>query len=447
MALMISVSGIRGIFGTDLTPENLSRFTAAFGSWTESGKIIVGRDTRVTGPICEKIVVATLQSMGCDVVQAGVATTPTVAMAVHKHEADGAIIISASHNPAEWNALKLLNGKSEFLTAREGREVLRISEEESYQYQPFDQIGEIETDNEALEYHIRKILELPYIDADLIASKNFSVAVDPVNGTGAIGLPPLLEALGVEEIYTINDEPNGLFAHNPEPLPEHLQDICALVKEKKCDLGLVTDPDGDRLAFITDKGNPFGEEYTQAAAFDFMLDKRKGDCVTNLSSSRVSEDIARSHGQTCYRSAVGEINVVQKMKKVHAVIGGEGNGGVINPDLHYGRDALVGTAMMLQLLSERDITADDYRNSLPGYIIRKTKMSLADVDGDAILAKTRDVYRDYHPDTTDGVKIDFDDGWVHLRKSNTEPIIRVYSEGATAEKAMELADQVIGAVQ
>lgn len=444
---MISVSGIRGIFGTDLTPENIGRFSAAFGTWAESGKIVVGRDTRVTGQICEDIVVATLQSVGCDVVQVGVAMTPTVAMAVHKHQTAGAIIISASHNPAEWNALKLLNSRSEFLSADEGREVIRISEETSHNYKPFDQIGSVETDTEALDYHIQKILDLPYIDQGLIASKNFSVAMDPVNGTGAIGIPPMLNALGITEIYSINDEPNGLFAHNPEPLPEHLQDICSLVREKNCDLGMVTDPDGDRLALISDKGNLFGEEYTQAAAFDFLLDKKKGDCATNLSSSRVAEDVAQKHGQKCYRSAVGEINVVQKMKEVNAVIGGEGNGGVINPDLHYGRDALVGITMILQLLAERNMTADDYRNSLPSYVMRKSKMALTDVDGDAILEKAKTVYRDYNPDITDGVKIDFEDGWVHLRKSNTEPIIRVYSEGISGQKAKKLADQVVEAVQ
>ncbi len=444
---MISVSGIRGIFGTDLTPENLGRFSAAFGSWAGGGKIVVGRDTRVTGQVCEDIVAATLQSVGCDVVQLGVATTPTVAMAVLKHSADGAVIISASHNPAEWNALKLLNSRSEFLDAGEGREVIRISEDQSYRYKRFDQIGSVETDSDALDHHIRKILDLPYIDRDLIASKGFSVAMDPVNGTGAIAIPPLLNALGVDEIHAVHDEPNGRFAHNPEPLPEHLQDICALVREKECDLGVVTDPDGDRLALVSDKGNLFGEEYTQAAAFDFILDKKQGPCATNLSSSRVTEDIARQYGQKCHRSAVGEINVVQKMKEVNAVIGGEGNGGVINPDLHYGRDALMGVAMVLQLLAERDITSDHYRNSLPGYVIRKSKMALADIDGDAILEKAQNVYRDYDPDTTDGVKIDFEDGWVHLRKSNTEPIIRIYSEGISAEKAKELADNVVEAVQ
>jgi len=447
MSLMISVSGIRGIFGTDLTPENLTRFTAAFGSWSGSGKVVVGRDTRVTGQICEDIVVSTLQSVGCDVVKVGVTPTPTVAMSVLKHNADGAIIISASHNPADWNALKLLNGKSEFLDADQGKEVIRISEEQSYSYKKYDEVGSVITDAQALETHVQKILELNYINSELIASKDFSVALDPVNGTGAIGIPAILKALGVNTIHSINDEPNGRFAHNPEPLPEHLQDICSLVKEKGCDLGIVTDPDADRLALITNKGNLFGEEYTQAAAFDFMLDKKSGPCATNLSSSRVAEDVAQKHGQKCHRSAVGEINVVKKMQEVGAVIGGEGNGGVINPDLHYGRDALVGVAMILQLMAERDITSNDYRNSLPDYAMRKSKMQLADVDGDAILEKAESIYKEYNPDTTDGVKIDFEDGWVHLRKSNTEPIIRVYSEGTSAQKAKELAEQVVEAVQ
>lgn len=440
---MISVSGIRGVFGTDLTPENLTRFTAAFGHWSGSGKIVVGRDTRVTGQICEDIVCATLQSVGCDVVKVGIAPTPTVAMGVHKHQADGAIIISASHNPEEWNALKLLNSKSEFLDDSQGKKVIEISENEAYSYKKYDQIGKITEDNDLLEYHIRKILDLSYIDRDLIASKDFSVAIDPVNGTGAVSLPKLLEALGVETIHAINDEPTGIFAHVAEPLPEHLGDICELVKEQNCDLGIVTDPDADRLALVTDQGNLFGEEYTQAAAFDFILDKKAGACATNLSSSRVAEDVAKKYGQQCHRSSVGEINVVKKMQEVNAVIGGEGNGGVINPDLHYGRDALVGTAMILQLLAERNMSADDYRNSLPDYYMRKDKMQLADIDGDALLEKAKSIYKDYNPDTTDGVKIDFEEGWVHLRKSNTEPIIRVYSEGVTPDKAKELAEAVV----
>lgn len=439
---MISVSGIRGIVGTDLTPENITRFTAAYGTWLEGGTVVLGRDTRVTGQFCEDLVAATLQSVGCDVIKVGVVPTPTVAMGVLHHNAAGGIIISASHNPEEWNALKLLNDKSEFLDSEQGREVIQISERQSFRYQRFDAIGNITTDNEALDYHIDQILKLPYIDAGLIASRHFTVALDPVNGTGAIALPPLLEKLGVTAIHKINDAPNGLFAHNPEPLPEHLQDISALVRQKKCDLGIVTDPDADRLALVTDKGEPFGEEYTQAAAFDFILSKKPGPSATNLSSSRVAEDVTTKFNQKCHRSAVGEINVVKKMQEVHAVIGGEGNGGVINPDLHYGRDALVGTAMILQLLAEREVTASEYRASLPDYFMNKGKVQLDGIDGDAVLKKAEEVFADRNPDTTDGVKINFEEGWVHLRKSNTEPIIRIYSEGISPRKTRELADMV-----
>jgi len=442
MALMISVSGIRGIFGSDLTPQNLTRFTAAYGTWLKGGNVVVGRDTRVTGQICEDIVCATLQSVGCNVIKVGVAPTPTVAMSVLKHKAAGGIIISASHNPSEWNALKLLNSKSEFLDARQGRRVIEISESESFDYKKFDDIGSLSEDPHALEDHIDRILQLPYIDAELIASKNYTIAIDPVNGTGGIAIPTLLEKLGVSAIHKINEAPNGLFAHNPEPLPEHLEDICALVVEKECDLGIVTDPDADRLALITDKGELFGEEYTQVAAFDLMLEKKAGPCATNLSSSRAAEDMAEKYGQKCHRSAVGEINVVKKMQEVDAVIGGEGNGGVINPDLHYGRDALVGTAMILQLLAERDVTASEYRSSLPDYYMRKSKVQLEGIDGDAVLELAEAKFADQDPDTTDGVKINFEDGWVHLRKSNTEPIIRIYSEGTSPEKAEELAEIV-----
>lgn len=444
---MISVSGIRGIFGSDLNPENLTRYTAAFGHWTGGSKIVVGRDTRVTGQICEDIVCSVLQSVGCEVVKVGVAPTPTVAMGVLKHDADGAIIISASHNPSNWNALKLLNSKSEFLDAQQGEEVIRLSEEQSYSFRTFDEVGTVTTDDEALDYHINQILALPYIDQEAIAGQQFSVALDPVNGTGARAIPALLEALGVSTVHSINDEPNGLFAHNPEPLPEHLEDLCQLVKDEQCDLGITTDPDSDRLALVTSEGNLFGEEYTQAAAFDFILEKKKGACATNLSSSRVAADVAEKHGQQCYRSAVGEINVVKKMQEVEAVIGGEGNGGVINPDLHYGRDALVGVAMVLQLLTERQVTSEEYRNSLPDYTMRKSKIQLTKVDGDALLEQALTHYSSYHPDTTDGVKIDFEEGWVHLRKSNTEPIIRVYSEGTSADKARELAEQVVREIQ
>lgn len=442
MALMISVSGIRGIYGTDLTPENLARFTAAYGSWTGSGTVVVGRDTRVTGQICEDIVVSTLQSVGCDVVKAGVVPTPTVAMSVLRHGAAGGIVISASHNPAEWNALKLLNGQSEFLDSEQGKKVIELSSKEDYRYVGYRDIGTVTEDHNALDYHIRQILALPYIDTNQIRKADFTVAIDPVNGTGGIALRPLLEQLGVDKIHAINDDPTGLFAHNPEPLAEHLQDICNLVRDKDCDLGIVTDPDADRLALVTETGELFGEEYTQAAAFDFMFEKKAGHAATNLSSSRVVDDIAAKHGRQCYRSAVGEINVVKKMQEKDAIIGGEGNGGVINPDLHYGRDALVGVAMILQLLAEKGQSASEYRDTLPDYRMSKTKIQLTDIDGDDLLDRAAGYYAGKDPDRTDGVKINFEEGWVHLRKSNTEPILRVYSEGRTLEEAEELAQRV-----
>lgn len=444
MALMISVSGIRGIFGTDLTPENLSKFAAAYGTWLKGGTVVLGRDSRVTGEICEHIVASTLASVGCDVIKVGIAPTPTVAMGVLRHKAAGGIIISASHNPAEWNALKLLNDKSEFLDAEQGKAVIDIAENNAAEYQPYDKIGTIRNDDDLLDYHIQEILDLPYIDADIIRSGNFSVAVDAVNGAGSDAVPALLKAVGVENVHKIHCTPNGLFPHNPEPLPEHLGDICELVKESKADLGVVTDPDADRLALVDETGKLFGEEYTQASAFDFVLSKKPGSCATNLSSSRVADDVARNHGQVCHRSAVGEINVVKAMQANDAVIGGEGNGGVICPDLHYGRDSLVGIAMILQLLAERDLKASEYRSTLPDYYMSKNKIQLDELgkDADEVLEMVQEHYSNLNPDTTDGVKINFAEGWVHLRKSNTEPIIRIYSEGRSPEAAGGFADKI-----
>ena len=439
---MISVSGIRGIFGSDLTPENLTTFTAAFGTWAKGGAIVVGRDSRVTGPLCESIICSVLRSIGCDVITVGLASTPTIAMAVLNHQAAGGIIISASHNPAEWNALKLIDGESEFLDADEGQKVIDIADKRTYTYSSYDAIGTLTHDEKALQNHIDEILALPYIDTDLIEKAQFSIALDPVNGAGCTAFPLFLKALGVNDIYAINDEPTGLFAHNPEPLPEHLTELCDLVRQKNCDLGISVDPDADRLALITDTGKPFGEEYTQAAAFDFMLARQKGTCATNLSSSRIVEDVAQKHDSVCHRSAVGEINVVKKMKEQNAIIGGEGNGGVINPDLHYGRDAFVGTAMILQLLAEREVTLSEYRSSLPDYAICKSKLPLEDLDADGLLEQAATQYAQYSPNTLDGVKIDFPEGWVHLRKSNTEPILRIYSEAVTPEEARKLADSV-----
>lgn len=441
---MVSVSGIRGIFGTDLTPENLARFTAAYGTWLNGGKVVLGRDSRVTGELCEQIVASTLMSVGCDVIKVGIVPTPTVAMGVLKHEAAGGIIISASHNPAQWNALKLLNSTSEFMDADQGMEMLDISEKGAFNYQTYDNIGSVSTDDELLNDHIREILDLPYIDANIINEAKLSVAVDAVNGAGSLAVPMLLEKLGVTKIHKIHCTPNGLFPHNPEPLPEHLTEICELVKETGADLGVVTDPDADRLALVDDKGVLFGEEYTQASVFDFILDKKPGATATNLSSSRIADEVSANYDQTCYRSAVGEINVVKKMQEVDAVVGGEGSGGIIVPDLHYGRDALVGIACVVQQLANRAIASSEYRAEFTNYYMSKSKIQLDDLgkDADEVLAMVKDHYASLNPNTIDGVKVDFEEGWVHLRKSNTEPIVRIYSEGKSPEAAEGFANKI-----
>lgn len=444
MALMVSVSGIRGIFGEDLTPQNLVNYAAAYGTWQKGGTIVVGRDSRVTGQICEDLVCSTLQSTGCDVVKVGIVPTPTVAMEVLRHDANGAIIITASHNPAQWNALKMLNSKGEFLDAEEGAEVLAIAERGHFAWQPYDRIGMMREVDDAVEDHIEKILALPYIDAEAIAARGFNISVDAVNGAGSIALPQLLERLGAN-VHRIHCKPNGKFPHNPEPLPEHLGDIIKAMEICGCDLGFVTDPDADRLAIVDEYRNVFGEEYTQVAAFDFMMRHKPGDTATNLSSSRAADVITKRAGYICHRSAVGEINVVKKMESMGAVIGGEGNGGVINPDLHAGRDALVGAAMFLQLLTELDMTVSEYRATLPHFEMSKQKVELREmtVNADELLEQVTVRFKDEKITTIDGVKIDFEEGWVHLRKSNTEPIVRVYSEAATKAEAEALAKRVV----
>lgn len=444
---MISISGIRGIFGKDLNPQNLSRFTAAFGTWANGGTIVVGRDSRVTGELCERIVVGTLQSVGCNVISLGIVPTPTVAMGVLRHQAQGGIVISASHNPAEWNALKLLNEKSEFLDADQGNDVIDISRSGKFNYSDYRDIGGIREDKTVSKHHIQKIFSHPGIDISKIRQAGFKVAVDAVNGAGSYIIPQLLNDMGVEQVEKLYCEPTGIFPHNPEPLPEHLQEICNVVREKGCDIGIVVDPDADRLAIVDENGKLWGEEYTLAAAMDFMLGKKKGPVAANLSSSRVLDDVAKKHGVICHRSAVGEINVVKEMQRTGAVIGGEGNGGVISPDLHYGRDALMGIVMILQHLTETGLTASEYRSSLPGYTITKTKLQLDGIDADSILNKIQSAYSEYNPITVDGVKIDMPEGWIHLRKSNTEPIIRIYSEAPTAEQAEKLAEEVMGIVE
>ncbi|MFV1884345.1 MAG: phosphoglucosamine mutase [Balneola sp.] len=444
MALMISVSGIRGVFGTDLTPENLARFTAAYGTWLKGGTVVLGRDSRVTGQICEDIVASTLMSVGCNVVRVGIVPTPTVAMGVLKYKAAGGIIISASHNPAQWNALKLLNSTSEFMDAVQGSEMIAISESGEFNYTSYDKIGVSCDDETLLDHHIDQILELEYINPEVIGEAGISVAVDAVNGAGSLAVPLLLEKLGVKTIHKIHCEPNGLFPHNPEPLPEHLTEICALVKETGADLGVVTDPDADRLALVDDKGTLFGEEYTQATVFDFILSKKPGPTATNLSSSRIADEVSEKYGQKCHRSAVGEINVVKKMQEVGAIVGGEGSGGIIVPDLHYGRDALVGIACVIQHLAEKKMSSSKLRAEFSDYFMSKSKIQLDELgkDADEVLEMVKTKYENLNPITIDGVKIDFQEGWVHLRKSNTEPIIRIYSEGRSLEAAQAFAEKI-----
>lgn len=439
---MVSVSGIRGIFGTGLTPLNLSLYASAFGTWLGGGTVVVGRDSRTTGALCERIVVSSLQATGCNVIQVGIVPTPTVAMAVLHHKARGGIILSASHNPAEWNALKLLNSKSEFLDADQGHEVMAIAGEQRLSFCSHDEIGQLWHNDTVVESHIDTIVNLPYIHPERIAEKKFKVAFDAVNGAGSIAVPRLLERLGVTQITSINATPDGHFAHNPEPIPEHLDEIRELVKSSGSDLGMVTDPDADRLALVDEFGALTGEEYTQALAADFMLRQRPGPVATNLSSSRAMDDIAARYAQSCHRAPVGEIHVVKKMQQTGAVIGGEGNGGVILPDLHYGRDALAGIALVLQHMANENRTLSQLRGDLPDYVIYKTRLPAADVDVKAVFEQLGQRYSNENITTDDGLKIDFSDGWVHLRASNTEPIVRIYSESTTAARARELAEQV-----
>lgn len=452
MPLMVSISGIRGVFGNGLDASVLVKYSSAYGTWLkrhshlEAPTVVVGRDARVTGELCQSIVMATLRSVGCHVLDAGLATTPTVEMAVLGWQAQGGIILSASHNPAEWNALKLLNENGEFLTPAQGQSMIQIAESGDFGATSYDKIGDIRT-VDALPYHIQKILELDYIHPKQIIEKQFKVVVDGVNSIGGVAIPEMLKALGVkdENIIRLHCEPTGIFAHNPEPLPENLTEIMQVVKDTGADLGIVVDPDADRLAFVEDGGTFFGEELTQALAADFLLRFKKGAFATNLSSSRVCDDITAKYGQQTYRSAVGEINVVEKMKEVNAVLGGEGNGGVILPDLHYGRDALVGVAMILQHLTNENKSLSQFKAEMPKYYISKNKITLENVDADAVLDAMKARYQntDAKIDTIDGLKIDFPTSWAHLRKSNTEPIIRIYTEAPTAEEAQSLAEKLM----
>lgn len=455
MSLVKSISGIRGTIGgyvgEGLNPVDITRFTAAYATQRKAAMpdnktIVVGRDARLSGQMVEHIVCGTLMGMGYNVVNIGLATTPTTELAVIGEKAVGGIILTASHNPKQWNALKLLNEKGEFLNDQEGKEVLAIAENESFVFAEVDQLGQM-IHKDYLPYHVNEVLQLPLVDVEAIKKRNFTVAIDCVNSVGGLAIPAMLKALGVTNIIELYCEPNGQFPHNPEPLPQHLTEISELLKQGKADLGFVVDPDVDRLAIICEDGSMFGEEYTLVSIADYILAHTPGNTVSNMSSSRALSDITRKHGGEYTASAVGEVNVVAQMQKVNAIIGGEGNGGVIYPACHSGRDALVGVALFLSHMAKMDMTVSAYRQTLPEYYISKNRIDLTpDTDIDAILARVKDIYKEERVNDIDGVKIDFAEGWVHLRKSNTEPIIRVYSEAATMDKANALAQQVMAII-
>ncbi|WP_314818021.1 phosphoglucosamine mutase [Capnocytophaga gingivalis] len=453
MSLIKSISGIRGTIGgkvdENLTPIDAVKFAAAYGSWLkgQSGKeyvkVVIGRDARISGEMIQNLVQYTLIGLGIDVVNIGLSTTPTVEVAVPMEKADGGIILTASHNPKEWNALKLLNNKGEFVSDEDGKAILRIAQENDFSFATVDHLGKLTHNDRYIDLHIEEVLALPLVTPEAIQKKKFRVVVDAVNSTGGIAIPRLLERLGVE-VVKLYCEPNGHFPHNPEPLREHLGDICKKVVEEKADFGIVVDPDVDRLAFITDQGEMFGEEYTLVACADYVLSKAKGNVVSNLSSSRALRDIAQKYGVTYSAAAVGEVNVVTEMKRVEAIIGGEGNGGIIYPELHYGRDALVGVALFLSLLAERGGSVQQLRESYPAYFMSKNKIQLTEqINPDQILKTMEQKYAHEQTTTIDGLKIDFADSWVHLRKSNTEPIIRIYTEGKSQKEADDLAQRFI----
>lgn len=453
MSLMKSISGIRGTIGgvpgDNLTPLDIVKFTAAYGTILGKGKkVIVGRDGRMSGEMVRSLVVNTLIGLGIDVIDLGLSTTPTVEMAVKFEGADGGIILTASHNPKQWNALKLLNEKGEFISAELGQQMLAIAEKEAFEFAQVDELGAYDYDDTLLQTHIDSILVHPLVNKELIGNKNFKIVVDAINSSGAIAVPALLNALGVTDVTVLNAEMHGNFAHNPEPLPENLVDLCSAVVNQKADLGIAVDPDVDRLCFVSNDGSLFGEEYTLVAVADYVLSTKKGNTVSNLSSTRALRDVTEKHGGEYFASAVGEVNVVKKMKEVHAVIGGEGNGGVIDPALHYGRDALIGIALFLTHLAQTGKTSSELRKTYPDYFMSKNKIDLPKgTDVKAILSKVKDEYASQPVNTEDGVKIEFDKSWVHLRASNTEPIIRIYSEASSTEEAADLAMQVMNKIK
>ena len=452
MALIKSISGIRGTIGgqpsDNLTPVDIVKFTAAYGSIlleaNKTPKVVIGRDGRISGAMVQGLVVNTLLGLGINVVDLGLSTTPTVEVAVKREGADGGIILTASHNPKEWNALKLLNNDGEFISAEIGARVLELAAAEEFAFATVDKLGVVSVDETYQQKHIEAILEYPLVSADLIGKMNFKVVVDGINSTGATFVPALLRALGVSDIIVLNEEVNGKFAHNPEPLPEHLAQLSNEVVKQKAHLGIAVDPDVDRLCFVNDDGSLFGEEYTLVAVADYVLSKRKGNTVSNMSSTKALREITEKHGGAYFPSAVGEVNVVKKMKEVNAVIGGEGNGGIIVPDFHYGRDALIGIGLFLSHLAEQKKTMTSLRKLYPDYFISKNKIELEKgVDVKAIFEKIKKKYKKNPINTEDGLRIEFDHDWVHLRTSNTEPIIRIYAESDFETKASNIATQLI----
>ncbi|MEN2413334.1 phosphoglucosamine mutase [Flavobacterium mesophilum] len=457
MTLIKSISGIRGTIGgkvgDNLTPVDAVKFASAYGTFLKNNTskekltVVIGRDARISGPMIHNLVVNTLIGLGIDVIDLGLSTTPTVEVAVPLEKADGGIILTASHNPKQWNALKLLNEKGEFLSGADGAKILEIAEAEAFDFSDVDSLGEIISNDAYMDIHIDEVLNLPLVDAEAVKEAKFKVVVDGVNSSGGIIIPKLLKLMGVEviELYC---EPNGHFPHNPEPLKEHLTDISELVVKEKADFGIVVDPDVDRLAFISEDGEMFGEEYTLVACADYVLSKTPGNTVSNMSSSRALRDVTKAHGGSYEASAVGEVNVVELMKKNNAVIGGEGNGGIIYPELHYGRDSLVGVALFLTHLANKKMPVSALRASYPEYYMSKNKIELTpQIDVDAILTQMTEKYKNEDISTIDGVKIDFAEEWVHLRKSNTEPIIRIYTESASQEAADKLALRIIDEIK
>ena len=457
MTLIKSISGIRGTIGGEvgdnLTPIDAVKFASAYGQWIrnqrskENYRVVVGRDARISGEMIQNLVMNTLVGLGIHVIDLGLSTTPTVEVAVPMEHADGGIILTASHNPKQWNALKLLNEKGEFLNAAEGEKILKLAEGSSISFALVDNLGKITRNDAYIDLHIDEVLDLPLVNKKAIEACKFKVVVDGVNSTGGIAIPLLLERLGVEAVKLFC-EPNGHFPHNPEPLKEHLTDLSKEVVKKRADFGIVVDPDVDRLAFMDENGDMFGEEYTLVACADYVLSQQSGNTVSNMSSSRALRDITEKHGGKYFASAVGEVNVVELMKKTKAIIGGEGNGGIIYPELHYGRDSLVGVALFLSLLAEKRMSVSELRKTYPSYYMSKKKIELTpDLDVDNILKEMADRYKTEKVSTVDGVKIDFPESWVHLRKSNTEPIIRIYTEAKSQQDADKLADKIIAEIK